>query len=316
MHLSVRLPRSTTWAPLTGLRPAGYMLLASACLAAVETIGGSFISGMSIVQLVWCRYAVHLMFMLVVLAPRRGTAIVRSRHLGLQVLRSMTMLVMPLAFVLAVRDMPPNDVWSAYWLSPLTMLVLGVAVLHERVGPVRWIAGGVGLLAAALIEQPDRGLLTVALLPAIGVGAAISVHLLLSRVLRDDDPLASLFHSALWVFAVISLAVPFVWDPPTPRELLGIGFVGLAGMACLYLLARAGETAPLPVVASFAYTELIWLLVFNVAIYHLEPDRWAAAGALIIVALALFMLVYEHRSATRATPRQRSVPASARIGRR
>jgi drug/metabolite transporter (DMT)-like permease len=209
----------------------------------------------------------------------------------------MTMLIMPLAFVLAVRYMPAHDVWSAYWLSPLTILGLGVAVLHERGGPVRWAAGFIGLLATALIERPDRGLLTFALLPALGVGAAISVHLLLSRVLRRDDPLASLFHTALWVFAALTLVVPFAWDTPSLRTLLGIVFIGLAGMACLYFLARAGETAPLPVVASFAYTELIWLLAFNVLIFHFRPDRWAALGSLIVMGLTLFMLVYEHRAA-------------------
>lgn len=287
------------------------MLLASACFAAVETVGGYFIGGMSIFQLVWSRYAVHLMFMLAVFAPRRGTAIVRSTRIGLQIVRSMTMLVMPLAFILALRYMPAHDVWSAYWLSPLTILALGMVILHERVGPVRWAAGCVGLLATVLIEQPDRGLLTVAVVPAVAVGAAISVHLLLSRVLRRDDPLASLFHTALWVFAVFTFVVPFVWDPPSARAIVGLTFVGLVGLACLYFLARAGETAPLPVVASFAYSELVWLLVFNLAIYRIRPDRSAVLGALIVVGLTVFMLVYEHRTgpAGRASD-ERSTAAS------
>lgn len=280
------------------LRPAGYMLGASACLAMVETIGGHFISDLSVVQLVWSRYAIHLMLLLVVLAPRRGAAIVQSSNLGLQIVRSMTMLVMPLAFVLAVNYMPANDVWTAYWLSPLTILGLGVIVLGERAGPVRWVAGFVGLFAAALVEHPNRGLISPAILPAIGVGVAISLHLLLSRVLRRDEPLASLFHSALWVFAALTLVVPFVWDMPSGRSWVGIVFVALAGMACLYWLARAGETAPLPVVATFAYSELVWLVALRLVIYHIRPDRWAALGSLIVVGLISFMLVYEYRTAT------------------
>lgn len=296
---------------VTTLRPAVYMMIAAACLAAVETVGGFVIRDMSTVQLVWSRYAIHLMLLLVVFAPKRGTAIVRSSNLGLQIVRSLMMLVMPLAFVLAVQYMPSNDVWTAYWFSPLTILVLGVLILHERAGPVRWTAGFVGLVAAVLIEHPNRGLLSPAIVLALCVGAAISAHLLLSRILRRDDPLASLFHTALWVFAALSLAVPFVWDPLSARNAAGVVFVAVAGMACLYYLARAGETAPLPVVATFAYSELIWVVAFNVVLYQVRPDKWTALGSLIVVGMISFMLFYEYRS---ATPELR--PAEVRSARR
>jgi drug/metabolite transporter (DMT)-like permease len=292
MHLTLRFP---SLMQQVSARAVFYMLLSALCFALVEVLGARFIQDVSLYQLVWGRYAIHLLFMLVILGPRYKTTLVRTPHLKLQIIRSLTMLAMPLSFIAASASMSANNIWSVYWLSPLMMLGLSVSVLHESVGSIRWIAALVGFGGMLLIYHPDAGIFSLAVLPALVMGFAISLHLTLSRILRDDHPLTSLFHTALWVFATLSFLMPFVWQAPTLSDLVAIVVVGLIGMVTLFFLARSGETAPVPIVASFAYSEGIWTIVLQALVFGIMPHKSTLLGALVVAAVTVFLFFHEVR---------------------
>ena len=277
------------------MRAILYMVLSALCFAVVELTGQVLVQGISPYQLVWGRYAVHLLFMVVVLGPRYKSKLVQTGALKLQILRSMTMLAMPVCFILAASAMPANDVWSVYWSSPLVMLALSTWILGEPAGGKRWIAGLVGFAGMLFVFQPDKGVFSPASVLAFGMGVAISLHLMLSRILRHDHPLTSLFHTALWVFVVLSFVVPFLWQTPSLRTLLGIIIVGLVGMVGLFVLARSGELVPLPVVASFSYTEAIWRLALNALFLGIMPHKSELLGVLIVAGVIGYLLFNETR---------------------
>ena len=283
----------------TRLTAIGHMLLASLCFAAIETVGGVFIRGESSVEIVWFRYATHLFIMLVVFAPRYRRGLVRSTKPSLQVVRSLTMLAMPACYLLAVHRMPSYDVWSVYWMSPLIALALSTFVLGERAGRTRWTASLVGLVGVLAILRPDAATLGPAMVLAFGMGLCISVHLMLSRVLRADSPITSLFHTALWVFIVLCFVIRTFWVVPDLSNMVGMVLIGLIGLVGLYSLARAGELAPLAVVASFAYSETLWLMFFGVLAFHIIPGRRSIAGAAVVAGTIGFLLVYEYQRAPR-----------------
>lgn len=276
------------------LRAIGYMVLSAMCFAAAEIVAAHFVQGISQIQLVWGRYAVHLLFMITVLGPRYKGKLVKTKKLKLHILRSLTMLVMPAGFILAYSaHMPPNDALSLYWLSPLMMLALSTLVLREPVGPVRWVAGLIGFVAMVLIYRPDRNILSPAALLALASGLAISLHLMLSRILREDHPITSLFHTALWVFVIVTFLMPFVWQRPSGTDLEGILIVGLIGVFGLFVLARAGELMPLSVVSFFSYSDPIWALILNAIFFGVMPQKHEMFGALVIAGVMIFLLFYE-----------------------
>ena len=271
------------------------MILASLCFAAVEFLGGLLVRAITPYQLIWGRYSVHLLFMLVVFGPRYKTRLVKTPHLKLQILRSLTMVAMPVTFLLAASRLPVNDVWSIYWLSPLMMLGLSTFVLHEAVGSIRWVAGVLGFVGMLLVYRPDQSIFNPASIFALAMALAISLHLLLSRILRDDHPFVSLFHTALWVFVVLSFFVPFMWQTPTLSDIAAMVVVGLVGALGLFALARAGELMPLSVVASFSYTEAIWNLALRLLVLRLLPGKSQLLGVLLIGVVTVFMFIYESR---------------------
>lgn len=277
-----------------------YMILSAVCFSVVELTGTQLVRDVSPYQLVWTRYAVHLLFMVVVLGPRYKTRLVRTARLRLQITRSLTMLGMPLSFIIAVTAMPANDVWSVYWLSPLIALGFSVLILREAAGRLFWAIGGLGFGAMLLIFRIDSGALSLASLFAVSMGACLSLHLTLSRILREDHPLTSLFHTALWVFISLSFVMPFVWKPPSLTSLVGMVIIGLVGALGLYALARSGELVPLPIVASFAYSEALWTLLLNLILFGILPGIRTIVGVAVICGITLYQFVYVYRQQTAA----------------
>src|SRR5689334_1497435 len=109
------------------------MLIASFCFAAIELLGRYFIHNIPLYQVVWSRYAVHILFMLAVFGPRFKTRLFKTSSIKLQIIRSLTMFAMPVCYVIAFGNMPTGDLWSVYWLSPGIMLALSAFVLREPV---------------------------------------------------------------------------------------------------------------------------------------------------------------------------------------
>ena len=278
------------------IRAALFMLLSALCFSLIEITGEHFVTGVSPFEVVWMRYAVHLAFMLIVLAPCYKTTLVRTNRPVLHILRSLTMLGMPVFFVLAATKMPINDVWSLQWLSPLLMLGLSQLILHESANGRQWVIAGLGFVGMSLILHIDKGVLSPYSIFAIGVGVCLALHLTLSRVLRSDHPLTSLFHTALWVFIALGFFMPFIWVFPSKLSLVGLVIIGFIGVLGLYALARSSELIPIPIVASFAYVEGLWTLLINAILFGMLPGKSALVGAATILAITIYHFVAEYRS--------------------
>ena len=99
-----------------------------------------------ILQIAWARYAGHFLFMAAVFWPRLGAALLRTRRLPLQMLRSVLMMVCTLLFFMAISYMPLAEAISIAFISPLLVTALSVPLLKETVGPRRWTAVAVAIM--------------------------------------------------------------------------------------------------------------------------------------------------------------------------
>ena len=127
--------------------------------AGIEFLGSFIPRDYSPYQMVWVRYGVHLIFMILVLGRVEGFNMLRTPRWGRQVFRSLLMLGMPVCFITAVSlGVDLRLVWAISWVSvPMMILIAGI-LLGERVTITRWIAGFVGLAGTLLFRHlPIRG---------------------------------------------------------------------------------------------------------------------------------------------------------------
>jgi hypothetical protein len=69
----------------------GMFLIMSAVFlfSSMDTLAKYALRSYPLAPLIWARYTVHMLFMLVLLAPRMGWGLVRTRRPGLQLLRGL-----------------------------------------------------------------------------------------------------------------------------------------------------------------------------------------------------------------------------------
>ncbi len=174
--------------------------------------------GYSIYQIIWVRYATHLLFMLLVFGPRYGLKLISTKKLGLQLLRSVMMLIMPASYVVATNYMPAKNILSIFWLLPVMIVVLAYLLLGERAAWFYWVAAAFGSVCLALLIHPNRQLTGLGVLLALIMGLSFSLYVVMTRMLQEESHITNLFYTAIGVIVPLSAGLTTFWKPLTsPR---------------------------------------------------------------------------------------------------
>ncbi len=245
--------------------PIGVLLicLVSFVWALMEFIIQYIPGGYSLYQVVWVRYATHLLFMLLVFAPRYGVKLISTRRIGLQLLRAVMMLIMPVSFIVAVNYLSVGNILTIFWLSPLMIIVLSMLLLREKVSWIYYLVSVIGLIGITVLTRPNRSLDVTGVILALAMGVSFSLYLVMTRMLRDESTITNLFYTAIGVLIPLSTRLSAFWKPLTLQSGSMMVLVGLLGFVLLWLLDKALEMTSAAVTAPFLYSEMLWLVVFK-----------------------------------------------------
>jgi drug/metabolite transporter (DMT)-like permease len=234
--------------------------------------------------LIWARYAVHLLFMLVLLAPRMGLDLLRTKRPGLQILRGTILVASTAFFFLSLTYLPLAEAAAITFVAPVLVTALSGPMLGEHVTRRQWAAVTLGFSGVLIIIRPGGGLLTVAAaFPLVTAGLFGFYQILTRKLAGREHPLTTLFFTALVGAVLSSLALPFTWQMPTLLQaacMIGMGLLGGFGH---FLLIRAVEVASPTVLAPFIYTQLVWSTLLALLVFGEFPDSVSLMGMFVIV---------------------------------
>ncbi|MEH6755211.1 MAG: DMT family transporter [Alphaproteobacteria bacterium] len=278
------------------------MCFAVACFATMNTFVKELrVQELPLVEIIWGRYFFHFLLVLLIF-PRRIPTLLSGSDKGLQILRSVLVLSATACMFTALGFMPLADVIAITFIAPLLITALSVPFLGEHVGIRRWIAVFVGLVGMLVIVRPGGGLFEVAVILPIVVTMLHAAYQIVTRLISHrTDPITSVFYTAVVGAILMSAIVPFFWQTPSLIQwlmLLGAGFMGGLGHWAIILAYQRAEA---PLVAPFAYTELIWATIFGLTFFGDFPDLWTFVGAGIIAASGIYIL---HRERVRRHARE------------
>ena len=109
-------------------------------------------------QVVWVRYAGHLVIAAVIFLPRHGLGLLHSQRLGLQVVRSLLLFGATCANFAALQFLQLAETSSILFSTPLMVAVLAIPLLGEHIGPRRWAAIAIGFIGVVIVIRPGLGL--------------------------------------------------------------------------------------------------------------------------------------------------------------
>ena len=266
--------------------------LLAVCWVFVEGLPALLAPGYSLYQVVWMRYAVHLLFMLLVLGPRQGWGLLRTDRPLLQVGRGLLMLAMPVCFIEALNVIKVGNLLAVFWVAPLLVLALAAVIERDRAALLTWLAAAAALAGVTMILRPNGSFPPAGLLLALGMAGSYALYVVLTRTLRSDHTHTNLFYTAACVFVPLTAVMPLVWKQPAPMDLLVMGAVGLVGLALLWALDRATALAPVSWIAPFLLLPPVAGLAVDTLRLRDLPGRLALAGAaLVLGSLALLLLL-------------------------
>lgn len=253
----------------------------------------------SLMQIVWWRYAAHLALMLLVWGWREPARLWRTNRPVFHLSRSLCMLVMPLSFAMAVHaGEGVHTVWALFWVAPVLILALAAGWLREQVPPVAWLAVAGGLVAAYLMLGPKWPQSAAMVFWPLLMAASFALYVAMTRSLRHEPVLANLFYTALGVFALLSLTMPWLWTMPTLHDAVVLTAIGVVGFGALWALDRACEATQLFRTTPALYLHLAGMVVIE-SLWRgagLSRREMAAVALVALVVLASWMLTASGRA--------------------
>lgn len=289
-------PHSERRQRLTGI---ALMCGAVACFACLDSSAKFLGRDMSVVQVVWARYAGAFVLAFILSNPLSHPGLVRTKRPALQIGRSLALLLSSFLNFLALRYLQLDQALAITFSTPFLVAVLAGPILDEWVGVRRWAAIGVGFLGVLVVARPGFGSVHPAALFSLAAAFTLAFYNVTTRLLaRTDSSETTLFYSNFVGFVATTPMLPWVWTPP--KDAIDIGLmaaVGAFGAIGHYLLIVAHRFTPASVLSPFMYTQLLWAGTLGYLVFDDVPNHWTLAGAGIVVGSGLYLL---HRERIRS----------------
>jgi drug/metabolite transporter (DMT)-like permease len=244
---------------------------------------------------------------------------VLPKSLGWVCLRSALLMVMWLAFYAALPVLSLPVVAAAYYAGPLFITLFSAALIGEPVGPRRWAAIVLGFVGILAILRPGTEAFSCLTLLPIASAVAYALAAMVTRAkCIDERPLvlslalnvAFLIVGMIGTAALVigaptesqAAAYPFLlgrWTAMGPREWSVILLLAVLIVAISAGVAKAYQSGPPAVIATFDYTYLVFAALWSFAFFSELPDAMTVTGILLIAGAGI-LAVAPLRSAGRA----------------
>lgn len=250
-------------------------------------------------QIVFLRFAGHVLFTAAALGPSLGAQLVRTRHPFLQALRAVLLPAMTALNFWALQYLQLAETGSIQFLAPILVALIGHHLLGEQLDRGRWLAIIIGFIGVLIILQPGSRGFHPAMLVSLGQTTLYALFLVLTRILAADDrPESSNFLSALGAAILLAPFALMEWRTPTTSTAwFVIATTGLAGGLGHYLLAHASRFAPASTLSPFIYSQILYMVLLGYLVFGDLPRSAVVLGGTIVVASGLY-LVWRERGPT------------------
>jgi drug/metabolite transporter (DMT)-like permease len=251
----------------------------------VKTLGRRF----DPFELALFRYGIGM----IVLAPvfaRMGREKLRTRRIGLHLLRMSLAFAAQLGIFVTIIYMPLADATAFMFTKPLFTTVVAVMLISEAVSARRWAATIVGFAGVLVMFRPGSESMDPVALIAIGAALTFAVANVLIRMLAATEPPSRiLFYYHIGGIVVFTGPAIWVWRTPVGTEwllLMAIGVFTTVGMVCYVRAFSAGEASA---VGPSENLRLIYAALFGFFLFGEVPSMWTGIGAAIIVASTFYI---------------------------
>jgi drug/metabolite transporter (DMT)-like permease len=271
-----------------------YMLGATVMFASSSAVAKWQVALYPVGEVMLVRTLASLAVCALIILPRTGMAVFRTRRPGAHLLRGVSQGTSQTLIILAISMMPLADAFAINFSAPLFAALASAVFLKERVGAVRWLALGTGFLGVLVVTGPGSGSFQLGALLALGNAVLYGTVTAGVRGMTATESTETLtMHQMVVLTLFFALLLPLGFTPPTAQDALALVASGVMNGLGQYWWTRALYLAPASAVSPFYYFMLIWAMVLGFVFWGDVPTAALLLGAAIVVASGLFLLWHE-----------------------
>jgi drug/metabolite transporter (DMT)-like permease len=261
---------------------------------------------MPVLESVWARLFIGMIMTLPFVLKGRSLKNLKTDMPVMHGVRASLLIASTAFFFLALGYLPIADTLSIFFVQPLVVTLLSPLLLKEHVGLRRCVAVVIGFAGTLVIIRPGFQTLNPGVLLALLAGTASALYMILTRKIAGrSDPIVTMFHTNMAGAIIMTIAVPFVWVTPNPKQWMLLGVLAAVASLGHYLVVAAYRFAEASLLAPLAYAEMIMAVVCGWWFFGDFPDRWTFTGVGILIACAVYI---SYRERVRGVPADLAPP--------
>ncbi len=265
-------------------------------LSALTGVLTKFMHGVSPLTITIFQYGVSLLIFLP-LALKKGWRELRSEHLAMQVVRSVSGAGSQLLYFVSLRTLTLLDASLLANASPLFIPIVVWVWLRKPVQRVVWASLAVGLVGVVLVIRPGPAMFrNPAALLGLGAGALSAVGLVTTNKLAETDPPIRILAYNFGVSTALLLpAVLWRWQRVSGRDLLLLVLLGMCFAGTQWLLIAAYRFASATELSPFNYSVVVFSGMLGWWVFGSVPAVSAVVGTVLICVGGIASIKGGHR---------------------
>ena len=279
-----------------------FMLGATVMFAGSTALSKWQVATYSISEVLLFRSAVSLILCALLIMPRTGMAVFRTRHIGQHFGRSVTQTLAQTCLLIALSLMPIAGAMAINFSAPLFATLFAAFWLREAIGLARGLALVVGFGGVLLVVSPGADSFTIGALFAVANAVMYGSVTAAVRGMSNTESAETLtIYQMGFMTLLFALATPFFgFKLPNGTDTLALVAIGTFNGFGQYWWTRALSMAPPSAVGPFYYFSLVWAIVLGYIFWGDVPTLTLLVGSGIVVVSGLMLLWRESGKKLRA----------------
>jgi drug/metabolite transporter (DMT)-like permease len=277
-------------APVSVWRGVGLILLAGLCFTIQDALAKHAAATVPVLMVLMVRYVLQAGISAALLLPALPRERLRSRRIGLQLLRGLLLLGASTSAVFGLKHLPMAEFAAIVMVTPLLVSLLAVVFYNERLGGAGWVLLLLSFAGTLLIVRPTGTPYGwAALYPFACMVLGALYQIVTSRLAHaGEDPTATHLLSMAVCALLFSLTAPLSWSPVDSMASWGwLALMSATGAAGHLFVAHAYRYAPATVLAPYTYGSLGWAVLAGWLVFGQIPDGWTWTGIALILGCGL-----------------------------
>lgn len=218
---------------------------------------------------------------------------IKTKHLGLHLLRGGCSFISMLSLYYALRYVPLADATSLAMTYTLFIPILSFIFFGTKTDTRNWLILIAVFTGIVFILKPYSNnfnpMTLIALISGVTTaGSMVGVY----ELAKEEKPETIMLYFFSLTFVLSGIFTIFNWQTPSLNTLTTLFIIGIIGTVYQDLTTRAMSYAPPKIVAPLLYFSIIFSGLFDWVFWHHIPDLYFWLGTTLVAAGCIFSVKY------------------------